>query len=122
MKSNLKLLNRVFQDENWLLVCIIWIWQEVSVLYFHYKKQHKPKQILKNYFKIEKNLPLSGDVGFPSGSFWPSGFPSGPVGVTTLPSGPFSGFPSGPFGTTGGPAGTPGTPGAAGEDSNIKWE
>ena len=47
-------------------------------------------------------LPLSGGVGFPSGSFCPSGLPSGPTGVTTFPSGPFGGFPSGPFGTVAG--------------------
>ena len=46
-------------------------------------------------------MPVSGGVGFPSGSLLPSGLPSGPVGVTTLPSGPFSGLPSGPLGTTG---------------------
>ena len=72
-----------------------------------------------------KNLPVSGGVGFPSGSLLPSGLPSGPVGVTTLPSGPFSGLPSGPLGTTGGPGGTTGVPGTAGgdskkEDSNIQ--
>ena len=70
--------------------------------------------------KNMKTLPASGGVGFPSGSFWPSGFPSGPVGVTTLPSSPFSGFPSGPFGTTGGPAGMPGIPGTAGGETSIK--
>ena len=39
-------------------------------------------------------MPLSGGVGFPSGSFWPSGSPFGPTGVSTFPSGPF-GFGSG---------------------------
>ena len=64
----------------------------------------------------ERNIPVSGGVGFPSGSLLPSGLPSGPVGVTTLPSGPFSGLPSGPLGTTGGP-GAVGVPGTAGGDS-----